>query len=144
MNADVREMMNYFMRMKDINPNFFYTLNLDEEYKFRSAIWVDARCMVSYEYYRHVVSFDSTYNTNRTSLVQFVHEYDNVLGIKEYRELEDDVEDSKGVIPCATSSPMERQFQQDYITNMFRDVQIEFVKKVDYRVSIVAKEGQLV
>ncbi|XP_029148264.1 protein FAR1-RELATED SEQUENCE 5-like [Arachis hypogaea] len=30
-NADVTEMMNYFMRMKDINLNFFYAANLDEE-----------------------------------------------------------------------------------------------------------------
>ncbi|XP_029150108.1 protein FAR-RED IMPAIRED RESPONSE 1-like [Arachis hypogaea] len=193
--------------MKDINPNFFYAVNLDEECKFRSAVWVDARCKEAYEYYEDVVSFDSTYSKNRhrlpfasfvsvnhhgkltllgcallenektssyewvftqwvkcigtapqwiitdqylcndrrmwipiffkgefwvamrsaqrsesmhafydellhskTSLVQFVHEYDNVLGIKEQRELEDDAADSRGVIPCATSSPMERQF----------------------------------
>ncbi|XP_057740220.1 protein FAR1-RELATED SEQUENCE 5-like [Arachis stenosperma] len=42
-NADVREMMNYFMRMKDINLNFFYAVKLDEGCKFRSVVWVDAR-----------------------------------------------------------------------------------------------------
>ncbi|RYR78185.1 hypothetical protein Ahy_A01g002919 [Arachis hypogaea] len=42
-NADVREMMSYFMRMKDINPNFFYAVNFDEECKFRSIVWLDAR-----------------------------------------------------------------------------------------------------
>ncbi|XP_025679071.1 protein FAR1-RELATED SEQUENCE 9-like [Arachis hypogaea] len=318
-NVDVREMMNYFMRMKDINPNFFYAVNLDDKCKFRSAVWVDARCRASYEYYGDVVSLDSTYNTNkhglpfasfvgvnhhgkstilgcalfgneeissyewvfrrwvkcmgtapqriitdqcksifraiknvlpdtrhqwciwhitkklphklggyrryrelydefndivwnsrteqsfednwyefidehnlhnntwlsdlfddrrmwvpiffkgefwtamrstqrsesmhsfygnflhsRTSLVQFVHEYDNVLGIKEQRELEDDAADSRGVIPCATTSPMERQFQQEYTICMFRDVQIEFVKKANCRVSVVAEEGPVV
>ncbi|RYQ98875.1 protein FAR1-RELATED SEQUENCE 5-like [Arachis ipaensis] len=234
-NADVREMMSYFIRMKDINPNFFYAVKLDEECKFRSAVWVDARCRTSYEYYGDVVSVDSTYSTNRhglpfvsfvrvnhngkstllgyallgneeipsyewvfskwvkcmgtapqylfddrcmwvpiyfkgefwaamrstqrnesmhafyggflhskTSLVQFVHEYHNVLGIKEQRELEDDAADSRGVIPCAMSSPMERQFQQEYTTIMFRDVQTEFVKKADCRVSVVAEQGPLV
>ncbi|RYR75780.1 hypothetical protein Ahy_A01g000365 [Arachis hypogaea] len=318
-NIDVREMMNYFMRMKDINPNFFYAVNLDDECKFQSAVWVDARCRASYEYYGDVVSLDSTYNTNkhglpfasfvgvnhhgkstilgcallgneeipsyewvlrqwvkcmgtaperiiidqcksifqaiknvlpdtrhywciwhitkklphklggyrryrelydefndivwnsrteksfednwyefidehnlhnntwlsdlfddrrmwvpiffkgefwaamkstqrsesmhsfyenflhsRTSLVQFVHEYDNVLGIKEQRELEDDAADSRGVIPCATTSPMERQFQQEYTTCMFRDVQIEFVKKANCRVFVVVEEGPVV
>ncbi|XP_072090482.1 protein FAR1-RELATED SEQUENCE 5-like [Arachis hypogaea] len=68
-NADVREMMNYIIRMKDINPNFFYTVNLDEECKFKSAILVDARCRTSYEYYGDVVSLDSTYNTNRHGLL---------------------------------------------------------------------------
>ncbi|RYQ89152.1 hypothetical protein Ahy_B09g095954 isoform E [Arachis hypogaea] len=67
-NADVREMMNYFMRMKDINPNFFYAVQLDDECKFRSAVWVDARCRASYEYYGDVVSLDSTYSTNRHGL----------------------------------------------------------------------------
>ncbi|RYQ86005.1 hypothetical protein Ahy_B10g105657 [Arachis hypogaea] len=51
--------------MKDINPNFFYAVNLDDECKFRSAVWVDARCRVSYEYYGDVVSLDSTYSTNK-------------------------------------------------------------------------------
>ncbi|RYQ98738.1 hypothetical protein Ahy_B07g086510 [Arachis hypogaea] len=45
---------------------------------------------------------------NRTRLVQFVHEYDNMLGIKEQRELEYDAIDSRMVIPCATNSSMER------------------------------------
>ncbi|XP_016167864.1 protein FAR1-RELATED SEQUENCE 5-like [Arachis ipaensis] len=67
-NADVREMMNYFMRMKDITPNFFYAVKLEDECRFRSAVWVDARCRASYEYYEDVVSFDSTYSTNRHEL----------------------------------------------------------------------------
>ncbi|XP_072076520.1 protein FAR1-RELATED SEQUENCE 6-like [Arachis hypogaea] len=67
-NVDVREMMNYFIRMKGINPNFFYVVNLDDECKFRSAVWVDARCRASYEYYGDVVSLDSTYSTNKHGL----------------------------------------------------------------------------
>ncbi|RYR17334.1 hypothetical protein Ahy_B03g062099 [Arachis hypogaea] len=177
-NADVRGMMSYFMRMKDINPNFFYAVKLDEECKFKGAVWVNARCRASYEYYGDVVSVDSTYSTNRhgfpfvsfvgvnhydlyddrhmwvpiyfkgefwaamrstqrsesmyafyggflhsrTSLVQFVHEYDNVLEVNKRRKLEDDAANSRKVIPCATSSPMENQFQQEYTTSMFRSV----------------------
>ncbi|XP_020989730.2 protein FAR1-RELATED SEQUENCE 6-like [Arachis duranensis] len=67
-NVDVREMMNYFMRMKDINPNFFYAVNLDDDCKFRGAVWVDARCRASFEYYGDVVSLDSTYSTNKHGL----------------------------------------------------------------------------
>ncbi|XP_072066730.1 protein FAR1-RELATED SEQUENCE 6-like [Arachis hypogaea] len=218
-NVDVREMMNYFMRMKDINPNFFYAVNLDDECKFRSAVWVDARCRASYEYYGDVVSLGSTYSTNKhgLSFASFVgvnhHGKSTILGcallgneeipsyewvfsqwvkcmgtapqqiitdqcksifraIKkcvtrytppvvhlahykeviaqtwrlspEQRELEDDAADSRGVIPCATSSPMERHFQQEYTTSIFRDVQIEFVKKANCRVSVVAEQGPLV
>ena len=64
-NTDVKEMLNYFMRMKEINPNFFDVVNVDNYYKFRSAVWVDARCRESYAYDRDVVSFDTTYSTNR-------------------------------------------------------------------------------
>ncbi|KAL4365377.1 hypothetical protein AHAS_Ahas07G0100000 [Arachis hypogaea] len=214
--------------MKDINPNFFYAVNLDDEYKFQSAVWVDARCRASYEYYGDVVSLDSTYNTNKYGVVtmghglsfaSFVgvnyHGKSTVLGcallgneeipsyewvfrqwvkcmgaapqriitdqcksifraiknvlldtrhrwcidtlrrsyctsletslmIDEQRELEDDAADSRRVIPCATTSPMERQFQQEYTACMFRDVQIEFVKKANCSVSVVAEEGPVV
>ncbi|KAL4275499.1 hypothetical protein AHAS_Ahas20G0113300 [Arachis hypogaea] len=49
----------------------------------------------------------------KSGLVQFVHEYDNVLGNKKQKELEDDAADSKGVVPCSSSSTIERQFQRD-------------------------------
>ncbi|XP_016199945.1 protein FAR1-RELATED SEQUENCE 5-like [Arachis ipaensis] len=64
-NVDFKRMMNYFVRMKEINPNFFYAIDVDDANKFRSALWVDARCRASYEYYGDVVSFDTTYRRNR-------------------------------------------------------------------------------
>ncbi|RYR04191.1 hypothetical protein Ahy_B06g083803 [Arachis hypogaea] len=66
-NVDFKEMMNYFVRIKEINPNF-YAIVVDSANKFRSALWVDARCRTSYEYYEDVVSFDTTYRRNRHGL----------------------------------------------------------------------------
>ncbi|XP_025661867.1 protein FAR1-RELATED SEQUENCE 5-like [Arachis hypogaea] len=240
-NVDVREMMNYFIIIKDINPNFFYAVNLDNECidyhlrrssvsttmcmgitpqriitdqcksifraiknvlpdtrhrwciwhitkklphklrgyrryrelydEFNDIVWnsrprshlritdlFDDRCMwvpiffkgefwaamKSTQRSESMHSFYENFLHSRTSLVQFVHKYDNVLGIKEQRKLEDDAADLRGVIPCATTSPIERQFQQEYTTCMFRDVQIEFVKKANCRVSVVAEEGPVV
>ncbi|XP_016173385.1 protein FAR1-RELATED SEQUENCE 5-like [Arachis ipaensis] len=292
-NEDFQGMMNYFVRMKEINPNIFYAIDVDDANKFRSALWVYARCRILCEYYGDVVLFDTTYRRNRhglsfasfvgvnhhgkstllgcallgseeipsfewvftqwvrcvgivprgiitdqckamagairkvlpdtvhrwciwhimkksqfklggyarygelnammnhivwnspstesfevdwagfikqfnlgqnrwladlyanrrkwvpiffksefwagmrstrrsesmhafyggylhckTGLVQFIHEYDNVLGNKEQKELEDDAADSKGVIPCIGSTGIERQFQQEYTSNM--------------------------
>ncbi|MED6168733.1 hypothetical protein PIB30_014196 [Stylosanthes scabra] len=37
-------------------------------------------------------------DSTKTSLIQFVHEFDNVLGNKEQKELEDAAADSKGVV----------------------------------------------
>ncbi|RYR13103.1 hypothetical protein Ahy_B04g070268 isoform B [Arachis hypogaea] len=318
-NADFNGMMNYFVRMKEINPNFFYAIDVDDANKFRSALWVDARCRASYEYYRDVVSFDTIYRRNRhglpfasfvsvnhhgkstllgyallvseeilsfelvftqwvrcvgivpkgiiidqckamtgairkvlpdtihrwciwhimkktqfklggyarygelsammnhivynspssesfevhwagfikefelgqnrwlanlyanrrkwvpiffksefwagmrstqrsesmhafyggylhckSGLVQFVHEYDNVLGNKEQKELEDDVVDSKGVIPCIGSTCIERQFQQEYTSNMFRTLQLEVRKKTDCVVRSTEQKGDTI
>ncbi|RYQ83039.1 hypothetical protein Ahy_B10g101657 [Arachis hypogaea] len=298
-NEDFQGMMNYFVRMKEINPNFFYAIDVDDDNKFKSALWVDARCRASYEYYGDVVSFDTTYRRNRHGLPfasfigvnhhgkstllgcallgneeipsfewvftqwvrcigtapkgiitdqckamagairkvlpdtvhrwciwhimkktqfklggytrygelsammnhivynspssesfevdwaafikefalgqnrwladlyanrrkwlpiffktefwagmrstqrseqharilwwipalqeWFVHKYDNVLGTKEQKELEDDAADSKGAIPCIGSTGIERQFQQEYTSNMFRTLQLEKV-----------------
>ncbi|XP_025669109.1 protein FAR1-RELATED SEQUENCE 5-like [Arachis hypogaea] len=67
-NADVKEMIIYFMRMRDINSNFFYAVDVDETNKFKSALWVDAICRASYEYFRDVVSFDTTYSRNKYGL----------------------------------------------------------------------------
>ncbi|XP_016163310.1 protein FAR1-RELATED SEQUENCE 5-like [Arachis ipaensis] len=75
---------------------------------FKGEFWASMRSTQRSE---SMHSFYGGFLHSRTSLVQFVHEYDNVLGIKEQRELEDNAADTRGVIPCATSSPMERQFQ---------------------------------
>ncbi|XP_057730342.1 protein FAR1-RELATED SEQUENCE 5-like [Arachis stenosperma] len=61
----------------------------------------------------------------KSGLVQFIHKYDNMLGNKEQKELEDDAADSKGVIPCIESTGIERQFQQEYTSSMFRTLQLE-------------------
>ncbi|RYR42945.1 hypothetical protein Ahy_A08g039375 [Arachis hypogaea] len=57
-----------FSEKDEINPNFFYAIDVDDSNKFRRALWVDARCRISYEYYGDVVSFDTTYRRNRHGL----------------------------------------------------------------------------
>ncbi|RYR08382.1 hypothetical protein Ahy_B05g076043 [Arachis hypogaea] len=316
-NEDFQGMMNYFVRMKEINPNFFYAIDVDDANKFRSALWVDARCRASYEYYGDVVteeigpymhglpfasfvgvnhhgkstllgcallgseeissfewvftqwvryvgtaprgiitdqckamtgairnvlpdtvhrwciwhimkksqfklggyskyrelnammnhivwnsptteSFESDWagfikqfklgqnrwlaelysnrrkwvpiffksefwagmrSTQRSEsmhaffggylhcksgLVQFVYEYDNVLGTKEQKELEDDAADSKGVIPCIGSTGIERQFQLEYTSSMFRILQLEVRKKTDCVVRLIEQKGDTI
>ncbi|RYR40111.1 hypothetical protein Ahy_A09g045788 [Arachis hypogaea] len=145
-----------FSEKDELNPNYFYAVNINEDIKFTSAVWVDARCRASYEYYGEVVSFDTTYSTNRiiglsslmsstyitTDGYQFIHEFDNVLGTKEQKELEDNAVDSRGLIPCSTRSAIERQFQKEYTNEMFRDVQTEFSKKADCTIRAVDEQGK--
>ncbi|RYR34089.1 hypothetical protein Ahy_A10g048810 [Arachis hypogaea] len=172
--------------MKEINSNLFYAVDIDKANKFRSVL------LGVYEYYRDMVSFDTTYRRNNylsvhdgafhifvfvdlydnrriwvsiffqdefwtdmrstqrvkvctlftgflhcnSGLVQFVHEYDN-----EQKEVEDDATDSKGVIPYSSSYTIEKQFQQEYTSSMFREVQQEFRKKGNCLIRGVTQVG---
>ncbi|RYR53633.1 hypothetical protein Ahy_A06g028824 [Arachis hypogaea] len=65
----------------------------------------------------------------KSGLVHFVYEYDNVLGNKERKKLEDDDADSKEVITYVSNTSIERKFQQKYTSKMFKDIQLELKKK---------------
>ncbi|RYR76839.1 hypothetical protein Ahy_A01g001369 [Arachis hypogaea] len=56
--------------------------------------------------------------------------------------------DEAGIRPnktfLALSNEAEKQFQQEYTTSIFRDVQIEFVRKANCRVSAVDEQGPVV
>ncbi|RYR56635.1 hypothetical protein Ahy_A05g022319 isoform A [Arachis hypogaea] len=62
----------------------------------------------------------------KDSLIQFVKQYDNCLGSREQREREFDAVDFHTVIPCATKSSIEAQFQYVYTHEKFRKVQTQF------------------
>ncbi|RYQ86306.1 hypothetical protein Ahy_B10g105975 [Arachis hypogaea] len=66
---DAKEFGKYFLRMKEKNPNFFFELELEEDQSIKLAFWADARSRAAFEYFRDVISFDTTYNTNRYNLV---------------------------------------------------------------------------
>ncbi|RYR39354.1 hypothetical protein Ahy_A09g044858 [Arachis hypogaea] len=66
---DAKEFGKYFLRMKEKNPNFFFELELEEDQSIKLAFWADARSRAVFEYFGDVISFDTTYNTNRYNLV---------------------------------------------------------------------------
>ncbi|QHO56895.1 Protein FAR1-RELATED SEQUENCE [Arachis hypogaea] len=90
---------------------------------FKSEFWAGMRSTQRNE---SMHAFYGGYLHCKSGLVHFVNEYDNVLGNKKQKELEDDAADSKGVIPCIGSTGIEQQFQQEYTSNMFRTLQLEF------------------
>ncbi|RYR72711.1 hypothetical protein Ahy_A02g006926 isoform J [Arachis hypogaea] len=55
--------------MKEKNQNFFFELELEEDQSIKLAFWADARSRAAFEYFGDVISFDTTYNTNRYNLV---------------------------------------------------------------------------
>ncbi|RYR53822.1 hypothetical protein Ahy_A06g029073 [Arachis hypogaea] len=76
-------------------------------------------------------SFFNKYITRNSSLIQFVKQYDNCLGSREQAERESDAADFYTVIPCATKSSIEAQFQDAYTHAKFREVQAQFRGKAN-------------
>ena len=58
-------MVIHFTKMQVRNPNFFYTLDLNDNGQLRSVFWIHPRSRLSCTYFGDVLSFDSTYLTNR-------------------------------------------------------------------------------
>lgn len=72
--GDSQVLLEYFMQMQEENPKFFYAVDLNEEHRLRNVFWVDAKGMEDYTNFGDVVSFDTTYFTNKYKipLVLFV------------------------------------------------------------------------
>ncbi|XP_074378430.1 protein FAR1-RELATED SEQUENCE 5-like [Apium graveolens] len=64
--------------------NFFYRVDVDDENRVRGLLWVDPRSMNTYKNFGDVVTFDSTYRTNRycmpfIPIMGVNHHYQNIL-----------------------------------------------------------------
>ncbi|XP_057729976.1 protein FAR-RED IMPAIRED RESPONSE 1-like [Arachis stenosperma] len=66
---DVKKFEKYLLRMKEKNQNFFFELELEDDQSIKLAFWANARSRAAFEYFGDVISFDTTYNTNRYNLV---------------------------------------------------------------------------
>ncbi|KAJ0962993.1 hypothetical protein J5N97_028115 [Dioscorea zingiberensis] len=63
--GDAEALGNYFSRMQRRNSNFFHLIDMDEEGRLRNVFWADARSIAAYEAFGDVISFDTTYLTNK-------------------------------------------------------------------------------
>ncbi|GKV15771.1 hypothetical protein SLEP1_g26523 [Rubroshorea leprosula] len=66
--GDAEALCDYFFRMQQRNPSFFYIIDMDEEGRLRNVFWADPRSIVAYESFGDVISFDTTYLTNRYNM----------------------------------------------------------------------------
>ncbi|XP_030478250.1 protein FAR1-RELATED SEQUENCE 4-like [Cannabis sativa] len=63
--GDANAMQELFMHMQEEDSNFFYAIDLDEEQRLKNVLWVDAKSREDYKVFGDVVSFDTTYITNK-------------------------------------------------------------------------------
>ncbi|XP_072088038.1 protein FAR1-RELATED SEQUENCE 5-like [Arachis hypogaea] len=189
--TDLKELLKHFSQMKELNLNFFFEIDVDENHSIRNVFWADARYDMPFGSFvgvnHHVMStllgcallwnedthmfanqhmwvpvffkdefwagirstqrnesmhlvFDK-YLKSKSSLLEFVHQYQNYVIDKEKKELECDAADLRRIIPSVSSSPIEKQFQREYTNSMLRDVQDQFIKKADCDISSVNHHG---
>ncbi|KAF1885510.1 hypothetical protein Lal_00029399 [Lupinus albus] len=72
--GEAKRMLEFFTQMQNMNSNFFYAVDLGEDLRLKSLLWVDAKSRHDYINFCDVVSFDSTYvrNKYKMPLVLFV------------------------------------------------------------------------
>nr|GEV13192.1 hypothetical protein [Tanacetum cinerariifolium] len=63
--GDAESIQGYFMKVQSTDREFFYAWDLDEENRLKSLFWADARYRAAYEELGDVVTFDTTYLTNK-------------------------------------------------------------------------------
>ncbi|XP_028119233.1 protein FAR1-RELATED SEQUENCE 4-like [Camellia sinensis] len=63
--GDAESVAFYFYRMQQENSNFYSAIDFDVDGRIRNLFWVDARSMAAYKAFGDVVSFDTTYLTNK-------------------------------------------------------------------------------
>ncbi|RYR03212.1 hypothetical protein Ahy_B06g082062 [Arachis hypogaea] len=113
---------NDFLTKYDFGGNKWLSVYLDHQF------WAG---MGSTQRSESMHSFFNKFITQNSSLRQFVKQYDNCLASREQREREFDAADFHIMIPCATKSAIEAQFQHVYTHEKFMEVQAQFRGKVN-------------
>ncbi|XP_042472074.1 protein FAR1-RELATED SEQUENCE 6-like [Zingiber officinale] len=86
-------------------------------------------------------AFFDEYVHSKTSLKQFVEQYDNALKKKIEKEKHLDFGSFNSMIPVITGYPIERQFQSFYTNNLFKLFQDEIRGLMFCNTSLVRQEG---
>jgi zinc finger SWIM domain-containing protein 3 len=60
-------MLMYFQEKIVENPSFQYALQMDREEQITNIFWVDAKMLTNYAYFDDVLSFNTTFRTNKES-----------------------------------------------------------------------------
>ncbi|KAL5701415.1 hypothetical protein ACHQM5_026753 [Ranunculus cassubicifolius] len=65
--GDAQAIYEFFEKSKKSDPGFFYDMEL-EDGKLRNVFWIDARSRMSYDQYGDVITFDTTFLTNKYAM----------------------------------------------------------------------------
>ncbi|XP_027915011.1 protein FAR1-RELATED SEQUENCE 5-like [Vigna unguiculata] len=63
--GDGQALIRHFSQMRELNNNFFFDIDMDENNRICNVFWADARSRAACQDFGDVVSFDTTYLTNK-------------------------------------------------------------------------------
>ncbi|XP_062158768.1 protein FAR1-RELATED SEQUENCE 5-like [Alnus glutinosa] len=63
--GEAGSLLKYFQEQINKNPSFHYAVQLDADEKITNIFWADARMIVDYVYFGDVMTFDTTFGTNK-------------------------------------------------------------------------------
>ncbi|XP_040992240.1 protein FAR1-RELATED SEQUENCE 4-like isoform X4 [Juglans microcarpa x Juglans regia] len=63
-----KTLSDYFDRMREMNDGLVSVMDMDDEFRVKNVFWADARSRAVYEYFGDVITFDTTFLTNRYSM----------------------------------------------------------------------------
>ncbi|KAJ6829555.1 protein FAR1-RELATED SEQUENCE 9-like [Iris pallida] len=63
--GDAMVIQNYFSKMQKQNTGFFFNIDLDKDGRLKNIFLADGRCREAYKEFGEVVTFDTTYLTNK-------------------------------------------------------------------------------
>ncbi|XP_040243425.1 protein FAR1-RELATED SEQUENCE 6 isoform X4 [Aegilops tauschii subsp. strangulata] len=66
--GDAHALYQYFLHMQSKDPAFFHVMDVAEDGRLRNVFWADARSRAAYESYWDVITFDTTYLTNKYTI----------------------------------------------------------------------------
>jgi zinc finger SWIM domain-containing protein 3 len=79
--GQAESMLMYFQDKIANNPSFQYALQMDSEEQIANIFWVDANMIIDYAHFGDVVSFDTTFGTNKES-----RPFGVFVGFNQFRE----------------------------------------------------------
>ena len=63
--GDAQALITHFSNMQQLNNDFYYDIDLDSDDRISNVFWVDARSRAACQEFGDVISFDTTYLTNK-------------------------------------------------------------------------------
>ncbi|XP_061355363.1 protein FAR1-RELATED SEQUENCE 5-like [Gastrolobium bilobum] len=63
--GDAQAVLHYCIKQQALNLDFFYSIKCDDDDRMVSFFWIDARSRHAYKLFGDVITFDTTYRTNK-------------------------------------------------------------------------------